>query len=86
MTPAQRKAEKAQHLINDPLLNEAVCAMRKACYDVIESSQLADRETREDYFMLLKVVMLFEGELKSYINRGKLDELNTSGEVKRLIK
>lgn len=86
MTPAQRAAERAQQLAQDPLLNAAICAMRDSCYHAIERSEVLDVDTREDYYKLLKVCLMFEAELKAYINRGKLDTLSTHGEVNRLIR
>ena len=86
MTTDERKAEHAKRLLEDVLIKEAISSMKKACYHYIENSNLSDQESREDYYRMLKTVLLFETELQSYINRGKLAQLNTSQDIKRLIK
>ena len=62
--------------MNDPMLQEAIQAVKSDCYKAIESSKFRDLEDREEAYKVLRAVNAVEGKLRLYIGTGKLAESN----------
>lgn len=76
-----QKGEKADRIINDPLVKEVLEKMRTTVYNNIESSHFAASEEREELYKTLKVIRGFEKAFADEVRaatkaKHKLEELN----------
>ena len=76
-----QKGEKAERIINDPLVKEALDKMRTTVYNNIESSHFEAVGEREELYKTLKVIRQFEKSFADEIRaatkaKHKLEELN----------
>lgn len=70
----QQAGLKARQLLEDPMINDALNAIRKNLYDKIARSDFDQSEAREDAYRMLRSVEAFEGQFKRFINTGKIAE------------
>lgn len=66
------RGKEAHRLLENPLLKEALEAIRKRCRQVSESSQPGQTEVREASYWLLCAVRELEMHLTNFVNTGKL--------------
>jgi hypothetical protein len=67
-----RRADHAERILKDPLINEAFDAIRDNIFKKISVSSFGQKDEREDLYRMLRAVESFEGQFKKYINDGKL--------------
>ena len=72
MMDATRRAERAEALLRDELLNEAFDTVVETYLDLWRNSDLSEQETREQAFQLVRAVDLVRGHLESVVSTGKL--------------
>lgn len=87
MTPEEkrsRKADDAKALLNSPILQEALSAMKETCFYNIETSAHDQAAEREDLYYMLRCISAFEKQLKQYIQDGVVAVHNVK--IKTLIK
>ena len=73
---AKRKAEHAERLLKDPLLQEALEELKETCFYNIETSSHTAIEEREDLYYMLRCIKAFESRLKTYIKTGTVSMHN----------
>ncbi len=66
------RAERARQLLNDPMIQDALKTMRENFFDDIQSSHMKDVETRDNAYLMLKTIGLFELQFKRAIDGGKV--------------
>ena len=69
---ATRRAERADALLRDELLNEAFDEVIQTYLDLWRSSDPIEQDTRERAFQLVRAVDLVRGHLTSVVETGKL--------------
>lgn len=67
-----RRAERADKILNDQLVKEALNNIKQALYFNIESSSWRSRGEREECYRMLKVVARFQKEFEDHIRNGKV--------------
>lgn len=67
-----RRGKEAGRLLSNPLLNEALTAIKQRYRDEFETSQPSESTRREWAYVLLCAVKVVETHLTSYANTGKL--------------
>jgi len=65
---------RAQRLMEDDLLKEALSVIRGNIRDSWETSKANDKDGREDAWKMMKVVNEFERHLRSVMGTGKMAE------------
>jgi hypothetical protein len=65
-----RRGEKAERIMTDPLVKQAIARMRADVMHNIENTNSSETEFREALYMMLKVIRKFEKLLDQHI-RGK---------------
>jgi hypothetical protein len=87
MTPEEKKSRKAEdtkRLLNDPIIRDAISAMRETCFYNIETSNHGQEQEREDLYYMLRCISVFEKQLKQYIQDGTVTLHNLN--IKQLIR
>jgi predicted GNAT family acetyltransferase len=75
-----QRAEHAERLLKDTLLNEVLSSLEETLYHNIKTSTYKQVDEREECYRMLRVVESFRGQFESLIRNGKvarsrLDEL-----------
>lgn len=68
---AMQRAERARQLLGDPMIVEALQAMRETAYKNIESSSWRSRGEREELYRMLRTIAAFEKQFHKIITDGK---------------
>lgn len=66
-----QRADHAQRILTDTLVQEALIGMRDTVYHNIRTSHFKDVAEREDLYKMLKTVDSFERQFTDAINGGK---------------
>lgn len=66
------KGERARQLIGDPMIREALDAMREDVITCIETSKFRDVDEREECYRMLRTIASFERQFKRFIDGGKV--------------
>ncbi len=66
------RGERAQQLLNDPLLVEAFETIEKELHDQWQNSPARDAEGREKLFLTLKCLHKMHGHLVNVLESGKM--------------
>lgn len=66
------RGQHAERLLKDSLLDEALSAIKGACFDEIENNGKYDEDELKNIFYILKAQKLFESALRGYLVEGKL--------------
>lgn len=66
-----QRAEHAQRILTDTLVQEALSGMRETVYHNIRTSHFKDVAEREDLYKMLKTVDSFERQFTDAVNGGK---------------
>jgi hypothetical protein len=69
-----QRGQKAAQILAEPLLIEALSALRKECFDKWQSSPARDAEGREKLFLMLKAADRVQAHLVSIIENGQMAE------------
>lgn len=74
MTPEEtiERANRAEKLINDPLLNEAFEALRMKILSNIEEAPIRDKAGVHECRLMLKVLSSIKGHLEQAVRDGKV--------------
>ena len=78
------RASRAQALLNDELLREAIDTLRARISDDLFSSPVRDSEGRERLWLMHRLLASVEGHLKTLVETGKMANLQL--ERKRSLK
>ena len=65
------RGQKAQTLLNDPLLVEAFEDVHADIITGLEKSEFADVEIREDAYRMLRALESLKGKLERYVRKAK---------------
>lgn len=68
------KGTRAEQVMNDPTVRDALTKMRETLYNNIETSAYKDVIEREECYKMLKCISAFERELKRVMEGGKVAE------------
>lgn len=68
------RAQAAQRLVNDPILQEAFAVLKKHCLGKIESSSLPQSDIREMEYKTMRAADAAWHILTSWISEGKIIE------------
>lgn len=79
-----RRAEHAERLLKDQVLQEAIQGMRDTCYHNIETSNHSQADEREDLYYMLRCIRAFEEKLKTFVRAGKVEVNNMN--IKQLMR
>jgi maltooligosyltrehalose synthase len=82
MTPLER-AQRAQALLNDPMLEEAFQLTRMRLIEGLEALPTHDTEKAEDFRKCLKLLKGVRQNLESAVNSGKLEAFRLEEAKKR---
>lgn len=63
---------KAEMLLKDPLIKEALDALKDTVFKNIESSHYSKVDEREDLYKMLRAINGFESQFKKMIRDGEL--------------
>jgi phosphomevalonate kinase len=74
MTPEERE-QRAQSLINDPLLNEAFDVLKKDLMDRWSNSGSTDLEARESIWLAMRLLDRIQGHVTSVIETGHMNKI-----------
>ena len=66
-----QRADHAERILNDQIVQEALKGMRDVAYDNIRTSHFKDVEERESIYRMLKTIDSFERQFTDAINGGK---------------
>lgn len=66
-----QRAEHAERILNDSMVQDALKSMRETVYHNIRTSNFKQIEERENLYKMLKAIDGFEQEFISTINGGK---------------
>ena len=66
------KADRAERIMTDPLVVDALDKMRSTLYHNIETSGWRARGEREEAYRLLKLLGRFKAEFEAYMRDGKV--------------
>lgn len=81
------KAIDAERLLNDPILKEALSAIRAEIIEQWTATPARDTEGREWIWRHMKVAEKFEAILRSYVENGKIEAFNEKqGVIDRMLK
>ena len=69
-TDEVRKGEDADRVLADPVLNEALKAIKDELYAKWATTAPADKEGREHYWRLHEAALMFERVLVGYVQSG----------------
>jgi hypothetical protein len=74
VSPAEeiRRGERAQALLDDPLLAEALAALERAAIDEWRASGARDVEARERAWLMLELAQRFRAHFESLVASGTL--------------
>ena len=70
------RAVDAERILNEPVVKEALAAIRQEIIDQWTATPARDTEGREWIWRHMKVAEKFEGILRSYISDGKIESFN----------
>jgi hypothetical protein len=79
-----RRGDEARRIVEDPLVQEALRAIREEIISQWSQTPARDSEAREWIWRHYKVVEKFEGLLRSYIESGRFARLKLQEEESRL--
>lgn len=74
MSDALIRAAHAKHLLEDPLLVEALATIRQEAVETWVNSAAADDRVRENAWHTVKAVGRLEQELRSIVTNGAFEE------------
>jgi|TARA_R100000750_G_scaffold23689_1_gene15465 phosphomevalonate kinase len=74
MTPEERE-QRAQSLINDPLLNEAFDVLKKDLMNRWSNSGSTDLEARESIWLAMRLLDRIQGHVTSVIETGHMNKI-----------
>ena len=85
------RAQKAQKLLDDPVLGEAFAAVRHAIFDQIEQTPIRDRDALHEWRLMLKLLRDVRANLDEAIRNGKLvafraKERDQESKIRRFVK
>lgn len=80
------RGARAEHILSDQLVKQAFCDIREEMYSRIEKSSLSDQDTREESYLILKAMDVFERHFKKHIETGQLAKAALSGKVAKRLK
>lgn len=93
MTPQDEieRAVQAQKLLDDPLLNEALKAIKASIFEEWGRCKAGDAKGKEYLWQLLKTCGMFESTLFGYVQTGKIARENlrvspTAGKLTQLLR
>jgi hypothetical protein len=66
------RGQKAELLLNDPLLNEVLQKIERNWMQKWQASEVGDTTLRETAFLLLKNLEEFKRELRAIVDNGKM--------------
>ena len=67
------KAEQAQRLLDDPVLNEAFAAVIKEQTDAWAKSPIEQTAQRENYYMIVVAIDRLRGKLGAMVDAAKFE-------------
>lgn len=67
-----QKGHEAERLLENPLLKEALDSMNIAIHQKWEDSPLTDTQGQHELRLMLKLMKDFEGNLKRFVQDGKM--------------
>lgn len=73
---AQIRAADAERVLNDPVIQDALKAIKEEIYSQWSATPARDAEGREWIWRHLKVAEKFEAVLRGYIATGKVEQFN----------
>mgnify|MGYP000477642299 CR=1 FL=1 len=78
-----QKAQRAEELFNDPLIQEFIVAVRGDLLNKFESTELADEESRKAAWHQSQVLKQFIGKFEKTIKEGKRAKLTLMEKAKK---
>jgi hypothetical protein len=67
MTPRE-KADHAQQVLNDPVMNEAFAAIRIGMLERLESIPISDHETQHEITLMLQLLKQVRTQLQTFVD------------------
>lgn len=84
-----QKAQRADELLNDPLVQEFIVSCKGKLLHEFESSDLEDNKKRDDAWRKMQVLNMFLDNFQKAIREGKSAKLTllerANGAIKRII-
>lgn len=81
------KAQDAERLLNEPILKEALAAIKSEIIAQWAATPARDTDGREWIWRHMKVVEKFEAILRTYVEDGKIEAFNQKqGVIDRMLK
>lgn len=82
------RAKNAERIITDPMVQEAIEAMRRDAYGKIEGTKPGQTQEREYLYLYLKAITTFEAQFAYAVEEGKvasnaLEEFIARGRAKK---
>ena len=81
-----QKAQRAEELLNDPIIQEFIVAVRGKLLNEFESTALHDEEARKNAWQKSQVLNSFLDEFKRTIRDGKNAKITLAEQAKAAIK
>lgn len=81
-----QKANRADELLNDPLIQEFIVAVRGKLLNEFESTDLKDEEARKNAWQKSQVLNSFLDEFKKTIKEGKNAKLTLAERAKQAVR
>lgn len=81
-----QKAERADELLNDPLIQEFIVAVRGKLLNEFESTALNDEKARQNAWQKSQVLNSFLDEFKKTIKEGKNAKLTLAERAKQAVR
>ena len=81
-----QKAQRADELLNDPLIQEFIVAVRGKLLNEFESTSLDDEEKRKNAWQKSQVLNSFLDEFKKTIKEGKKAKLTLAERAKQAVR
>lgn len=81
-----QKAQRADELLSDPLIQEFIVVMRGKLLNEFESTQLTDDKAREDVWRKSQVLNNFLEEFKRAIKDGKNAKISLAERAKQAVR
>ena len=76
MTPDELilRAEKAQRLLNDPLIREALQTLEKDVAEAWATSAIRDKEGQNELLLMMKTARKFKAIFETYVQTGEVEK------------